>query len=90
MLELEQIKSLVDADNLAEALKQLNAYIAEHADDDSAYFMRGKVYWRIGQRAQAITDYERATQLNPLSPARHALNQSRDIMDFFNPDIYNP
>ena len=38
----------------------------------------------------AITDYEHAVSINPNSPAKIALENARDIISFFNPDIYNP
>ena len=37
-----------------------------------------------------MSDYSKATGLNPDSPAAMALEQARDIAGFFNPDLYNP
>ncbi|MBQ9077868.1 MAG: tetratricopeptide repeat protein [Muribaculaceae bacterium] len=75
---------------LDEALSRLNEYIAGEPESDEAYFMRGKVYWRIGDKRQALNDYSRAVGLNPESPAARALENARDVYDFFNPDIFNP
>ncbi|WP_304967895.1 hypothetical protein [Duncaniella muris] len=50
----------------------------------------GKLRWRMGDRSGAMGDYAKAVELNPDSPAVMALEQARDIADFFNPDLYNP
>jgi tetratricopeptide (TPR) repeat protein len=54
------------------------------------YFMRGKLYWRLGRKSDAMTDYEHALELDPNSPARHALEMAHDVMNFYNKDLYNP
>ena len=42
------------------------------------------------RRAQAITAYEEGARLDPTGPSAMLLEHSRDIMDFFNPDLLNP
>lgn len=54
------------------------------------YYHRGKLYWKLGMKAEAMSDYARAEALDPQSPAAGALAQARDIMAFFNKDLYNP
>jgi len=54
------------------------------------YYTRGKLYWRLGDRAAAMTDFNSAVALDPTSPARIYLNMANDIMDFYNTDLYNP
>lgn len=55
-----------------------------------AYFQRGKLYWKAGRRGEAMSDYARAEELDPGSPAAEALAQARAIMQFYNKDLYNP
>lgn len=90
MDKLQKINTLLDQDLLDLALAEINEAIAHDPTDDSLHFLRGKLHWRLGNQAEAMTDYARAVELNPDSPARRALEQSRDIMDFFNPDLLNP
>ncbi len=52
--------------------------------------MRGKLYWRLGERRKAMNDYARAVEINPQSPAAKALDNANAIQSFFNPDIFNP
>lgn len=92
MQNFQNIDSLVAAGNLDEAVERLTAMLGmvDVADADEIYFRRGKLYWRLGDRAAATSDYSKAVAINPSSPAAKALEQARDVADFFNPDLYNP
>ncbi len=52
--------------------------------------MRGRLLWKLGRKADAMSDYAAAADLDPSSPAAAALEMARDIMDFYNHDLYNP
>ena len=54
------------------------------------YFQRGKIYWKIGQRAAALTDLNKAVSLDPDSGAKDYLAMLNDIMDFYDTDQWNP
>ena len=93
------IESLVKEGRLDEACDKLAVMIAalEGCADEcgpaklaEAYFIRGKIAWRQGRRADAQNDYARATALDRSSPAAVALEQARDVEAFFNHDLYNP
>ena len=83
---MEKILELYNANKLEDALEQLKA-IPEDAD---SLYMRGKILWKMGRRSEAITAYGEAVALNEDSPAAIALQQARQIMDFYNKDLYNP
>lgn len=86
----QNIATLIEQDRLDEAITLLNRAITAAPDDDTLLFTRGRLHWRLGNRAEAMADYARAAELRPDGPAARALEQSRDIMDFFNPDLLNP
>lgn len=90
MSGLQKINVLIEGNRLMEAVDSLNRHIAQNAEDDEAYFLRGRVYWRMGDRRKAINDYAKAVEINPDSRAARAIENARDVMDFFNPDIFNP
>lgn len=90
MIDLEKIGQLAAGGHTDEALDMLTAAIAEQPADDRLLFMRGKIYWRLGMRSAATSDFAKAVEANPDSPAARALEQARDVADFFNPDLYNP
>lgn len=75
---------------LAEALRVVESAVPEEMPADEMEFMKGKILWRLGQRAEAMTAYSRAVAFNADSPAAVALEQARDIMDYFNPELLNP
>lgn len=104
MCDSRNIDQLIASGHLAEAVKLLGETIAGamngeefKAGDELArrnvadlYFRRGKLYWRLGERSRATTDYAQASELDPEGPATMALEQARDVESFFNPDLYNP
>lgn len=90
MDRLDTVRSLASAGNLEEALAMLDSMIGEMPLSDVLLFERGKLRWRAGDRPGATSDYASAVRLNPDSPAARALEQARDVADFFNPDLYNP
>lgn len=87
---LQKIDELINKNMLEEALLLLNNELESTKNNDKLYFTRGKLHWRMGNKAQAITDYEHAVDINPHSMARIALENARDVISFFNPDLYNP
>ncbi len=94
MSYMDENKQIIDAmiaeGRFAEAVKLIGEMISESPDSDSLYFNRGKLLWRLGDRAGAMSDYAKAVDLNPESPAAMALEQAYDVANFFNPDLYNP
>jgi len=86
----QDYKQLICSGHYSEAIRQLDSLIESDPDNDRLLFERGKLRWRTGDRAGATGDYAKAAHINPQSPAAKALEQARDIADFFNPDLYNP
>lgn len=68
------------------------AFDSISSDTDKAYiaYLRGRLAWKEGRRADAITFYTTATSLDSDSDAAIALSQAREIMAFYNKDLYNP
>lgn len=87
---LKKIEELTDRGDFREALTLLDDAIAADSGDDMLYLTRGRLYWRVGDRPRATSDYTKAVDLNPESPARHLLEMARDVEAFFNPDLLNP
>lgn len=72
------------------SLEQLNELIAANPQDADAYYRRGRLYWKLGQRGAAISDYNRSAAIDPNGPGAVAAEQAMSIMNFFNPDQFNP
>ena len=84
------IQALLDENKILEAIESLNTILEVDSNDADAFFLRGKAYWRLGNRSRAVTDYASAVALDSESPAKFALEQARDIEAFFNTDLLNP
>ncbi|MCC8120276.1 MAG: hypothetical protein LIP09_16265 [Bacteroidales bacterium] len=89
-MDTTEIQGLIAQGRLEEALMALNQAMQCEQDSEVLHLMRGKVFWKLGNKGAAISDYESAVAINPDSPAAHLLEHARGIMDFFNPDQFNP
>ena len=78
------------ADNIEKQIEELTNLINATGRDDELYYRRGKLYWKMGKRAESLTDFNTAIAINPESPASEYLKMLNDIMDFYNTDLYNP
>ncbi len=86
----EKVDLMIERGDLIGALASLDRRVQDCPDDARALFMRGKVYWRLGNRARATANYASAAAIDPDGPAALALEHARDIDRFYNPDIFNP
>lgn len=77
-------------DDIKKQIDALTAMIEQAGPTADLHYRRGKLYWRLGQRAAAITDFNEAVALDPVSPAAAYSAMTGDIMDFYNTDLYNP
>ena len=85
----DDIAKLVESDNIEAAIDKISEILEKEVSAD-AYYYRGRLYWRLGNKSRAISDYCHAVELNPESEAREALKMATSIMDFYNKEIYNP
>lgn len=76
-------------DEISGQIKNLTIQI-DTTPTSEKYFERGKLYWKAGEKGAAITDFNRALDLDPESPAKAYLEMANEIMDFYNTDLYNP
>ncbi len=90
MISTEDIYRLIDNNRLVEALTRLDSRLLQNPKDDLAYYLRGKIYWKQGNWKLTIENYLIAIELNPESPAKQAYNAVMEIINFSNPDLYNP
>ena len=80
-----------EIEKIKESIERLDREIAGLQEPGAdLYYRRGRLYWRLGDKASSISDYERAAAIDPESPASEALKLCSDIMNFYNTDLYNP
>lgn len=71
-------------------LKVLSEHLRKHPDDEDALIERGRIYWSLNMRADAINDYLAAQRINPEGKATQLLKATFDILNFYHKDLYNP
>lgn len=81
-----RIEALIASGKLDEARSAL----AGVADEAVASYLEGRIAWKQGRRAEAMTLYAKSAALAPDGAGAVALQQAREIMNFFNKDLYNP
>lgn len=69
---------------------ELTARLKANPTEAQIWFERGRLLWQYGLHGAAMSDYGRAADLDPASPATAALEQARRIMAFYHRDLYNP
>ena len=77
-------------EDTAVRMKALDARVAADSSDEEALIERGRLYWALGRRSEAIGDYLAAQRLNPSGRATQLLKATYEILDFYNKDLYNP
>lgn len=90
MISTEEIKLLIDNNDLERALGHLEERLSCNPQDDEAYYYKGSLFWKQGNWKMAIENYLKATEINPDSPAQQAYEMVMEIINFSNPDLYNP
>ncbi len=89
MITKESIQCLIDSGMLDEALTSVESLLKKSPTDDTLHYIKGKILMRMGNWKKATDAYLQAEELNPSGPAREQLTMIKDIMDFYNKDMYN-
>lgn len=77
-------------DAIKHKISLLDDEIALRPNDADLLYERGKLYWKSGNKGKAMSDFNAAVLIAPDSPAKGYLEMAKDIMDFYNTDLYNP
>ena len=83
-MDSEKINRLIAENNLEKALAYIDEWLSNPSKDDKAYYLK-EGNWKL-----TIENYLKAIEINPNSPAKQAYEMVMDIINFSNPDLYNP
>lgn len=84
------MEKLNTSDDALARLRQLSEYLAKNRGDEESLIERGRIYWALGKRSDAINDYLAAQRINPDGKATQLLKATYDILNFYDKDLYNP
>ncbi len=87
---MNPIKEMIVEGRLDEAETLLLQQLEANPTDDNAHYLLGNIARKRSDWRKAIFHYLSATEINPESPAREAHRMVMQILEFSNPDIYNP
>ena len=87
---MDTINRLVNEGTITEALEAARTLVRDNPGSAEAWFTLGKILWKLGRRAEATSAYRTAADIEPSGPAAIALAHAQDIVDYFNPDLFNP
>ena len=88
-MTIYDVQRLLEDGNLQGALTEVTKLTAQEGDNDKLYYLQGKIHLRNGEWQAAMNAFLQAQELNPESPAKEQLAMIKDIMDFYNKDMYN-
>lgn len=89
MRSTDMEKEIIPA-GLASKLHALSERLVADCHDEAALIERGRVYWALGKRSDAINDYLAAQRINPSGKAKELLKATYEILNYYNKDLYNP
>lgn len=69
---------------------EVTAITADRKASAQRHYELGRLLWKQGKKAEAITEYNKAVADDPESPAATALQMANNIMDFYDKQRYNP
>lgn len=89
MIDLNDIKKLIDQEDFTTAEKELKSYLSEHKESDMGHFLMGNLYRKREDWESALNEYQEAMDINENSPAKLAYNAIQEVLAFYNKDMFN-
>lgn len=89
--DFEKAKQLFEQNEISRSLEILNENISVDALDYQLFLLRGRIYYKMQKWGNAMNDYSTVLDLNPDNQeAKTGLELTRNILGYFNPDLFNP
>jgi len=90
-LNLEELKQLIERNELSRSLEILNEHILVNSSNIPALQLRGRIYYKMQKWGDAMNDFSSVLELEPdNSEAKSGLQMARNILGYFTPDMFNP
>lgn len=75
---------------IEQKIAELDAFLEANPNDADALYRRGALKSKLGMQAAALSDFVASAHIDPSGPGAAAATMMRSILNFYNPDIYNP
>ena len=88
---MAEAAELAKNEKVEAAIEKYKAVLELDKANIEAQFQIGELYHQIGNLPEALSAYLHTTDLDPEhKKANVKIEMIKSIMDFFNPDLYNP
>lgn len=85
-----RIKRKTDEGDVAGALLLVNEALATNGEEAYLLYLKGKIHLKTGDWREATHCFLHSKALDENGPAGEAIELVRNIMEFYNKDLYNP
>ena len=90
-LNFADAKRFFDLNDLTKSIEILDVCIASDSADLQSLLLRGRIHHKMQKWGNAMNDYSTVLELQPDHPeAKTGLELCRNILGYFNPDMFNP
>ncbi|MFY9152113.1 MAG: tetratricopeptide repeat protein [Prolixibacteraceae bacterium] len=84
-------KQLFEQNEIKRSLAVLNECISVNVCDYQSFLLRGRIFYKMQKWGNAMNDYSSVLELDPDNQeAKTGLELTRNILGYFNPDMFNP
>ncbi|MBW8325426.1 MAG: tetratricopeptide repeat protein [Prolixibacteraceae bacterium] len=88
---INEVLELFEQHELGNALEALNGLILKDNDNVQALNLRGRIYYKMQKWGDAMNDYATVLEIDPHNQeAKAGWEMTRNILGYFNPDMFNP
>lgn len=86
-----EARKLEASEEFRSALEKYQEVVEVDKENVEALFKVGEMYHQLGELPAAMSAYFRVTDIEPdHKKAKVKVEMIKSIMDYFNPDLYNP
>jgi len=90
-IDIDEIKQLVEQNELSKSLEILNERIRFDPNDVMAFQLRGRIYYKMQKWGDAMNDFSWILELEPdNAEAKSGFQMAKNILGYFTPDMFNP
>lgn len=84
-------RHLFDQDDLNGSLNVLAQCVTDDFVDKQVFLLRGRIFFKQQNWGGAMNDFIRVLEIDPEDKeAKSGLEMTRNILGYFNPDLFNP
>ncbi len=90
-IEIDELKQLVEQNELAKSLEILNSRIQPGLNDLELLLLRARIHYKMQKWGDAMNDFAAVLDIDEQNAeAKNGLEMAQNILGYFTPDMFNP